>query len=259
VSGVRTATGGPRRLRRGPARLLCVLALALPAALLCACGGDRAPAKAPLGSRSNPVPALPNPTKTRTPPSLDPERAQHATRRAVGRVASQHAAQRATSRRRAAARARAKRAGTASPAGQVRSGRPSDRAKRSRQRRTLPVTTPVSARRPCALVTRAQAQALIGAPILQPLQALQGPTCIYRSRSGTRFVTLAVQTADIRALRSRLRHPRRIAIASRTGYCGTLGHPMLVVGLSSGRVLGVAAPCSLAARFAARALRRLAA
>lgn len=245
MSGVTDAIGARKRVRRGRSRLLCALALA--AALLGACGGGDPPAKAPLGSRSNPVPALPSPTKTRTPPSLDPERAQHATRRAVGRVASQHAAQRAANRRRAAARAHAKRAGDASPAAHA------------QRRRTLPVTTPVSARRPCTLVTREQAQALVGAPILQPLQASQGPTCIYRSRSGKRFVTLAVQSADLGALRSRLRHPRRIDVSNRIGYCGRLGGPMLVVGLSAGRVLGIAAPCSLAIRFAARALRRLAA
>jgi hypothetical protein len=246
VSGVIAPIGGPRPAHSGRARLLCALALvlALPAALLCACGGDERPAKAPLGSGSNPVPALPNPTKTRTPPTLDPERGHHAARSAAGMVASQHAAQRAASRRRATARAG--RAGAASRA-------------TSSRRRTLPVTTPVSARRPCTLVTRAQAQALVGAPILQPLQATQGPTCIYRSRSGTRFVTLAVQRADFGALRAQLRHPRRIAVSSRTGYCGRLGHPMLLVALSSGRVLGIAAPCSLAVRFAARALRRLAA
>lgn len=225
MSGVIAAIRPRRRARRGCAPLLCALALALPAALLGACGGDDRPAKAPLGSRSNPIPALPNPTPTRTPPSPDPERERHAAQRSVERVAAQHAAQRAASRR----------------------------------RRTLPITTPASARRPCTLVTRAQAQALMGAPIVQPLQAPQGPTCIYRSRSGTRFVTLAVQTADFRALRAQLRHRRRIAVSSRTGYCGRLGRPMLVVPLSSGRVLGVAAPCSLAVRFAARAFRRLAA
>ena len=37
---------------------------------------------------------------------------------------------------------------------------------------------------PCNLVTAPQARAIVGAPIEQPFEAPQGPTCIYRSRDG---------------------------------------------------------------------------
>ena len=235
-----------RRVRCARARLLCALALVLPAALLAACGGDDSLAKGPPGSASNPLVAHPNPTKTGTPSTPDPEEAEETPRRPGGSIASrQRAAQRAADKRRAAAKAHSKPAATASPT------RP------SQARRTLPTTTPVSARRPCTLVTKSQAQALIGAPILEPLQAPQGPTCIYRSRSGKSFVTLAVQTVSFMKLRSQMRHRRRIEVSDRTGYCGNLGQPELYVALSAGRVLRVAAPCSLASRFAAKAIPML--
>lgn len=102
-----------------------------------------------------------------------------------------------------------------------------------------------------------QAQALMGAPILEPIEAPQGPTCIYRSRSGKDFVTLTVQTVDFMQLRSRMRNRRRINISNRTGYCGNLDQPVLYIPLADRRVLSVVARCSLAIRFAARAVGRL--
>jgi hypothetical protein len=91
---------------------------------------------------------------------------------------------------------------------------------------------------PCNLVTKAQAGAIVGAPLQDPLEAPQGPTCIYRSQDGKRFVTLAVQSVAF----SKLKHQMQ---------------PILYVPLSGSRVLSVAAPCQVARKFAARAVPRL--
>lgn len=110
---------------------------------------------------------------------------------------------------------------------------------------------------PCNLVTRSQARAILGAAVLQPREAPQGPTCIYRTRASTQFVTLAVQPGEIRQLTRHLRRMQRFEIASRRAYCGTLGQPVLYVALGGRRVLSVSAPCDTARRFASTALSRL--
>ena len=110
---------------------------------------------------------------------------------------------------------------------------------------------------PCNLVTRAQARAILGGPVQAPLEAPQGPTCIYRSESGKSFITLAVQTVDFDRLRKQIRRPQTVDVANRAAYCGTYGQPMLYVALTRKRVLSVAAPCSVARQFALRAVARL--
>jgi hypothetical protein len=110
---------------------------------------------------------------------------------------------------------------------------------------------------PCNLVSKGQARAMFGAPIQDPVEAPQGPTCIYRTQAGKGFVTLAVQTADFERLRPQLRRSRRVEVAERFAYCGEHGQEMLYVPLSHGQVLSVAAPCSMARKFAATALRQL--
>jgi hypothetical protein len=110
---------------------------------------------------------------------------------------------------------------------------------------------------PCNLVTRSQARTILGAPIQQPLEAPQGPTCIYRSRDGKSFVTLAVQQSDIGALKGQMRQREKVDVGSRTAYCGNYGQPMLYVPLPGGNVLSVAGHCDVAARFAETALPRL--
>ena len=111
---------------------------------------------------------------------------------------------------------------------------------------------------PCNLVTARQAQAILGAPLLDPIEAAQGPTCIYRSKDGRSFVTLAVQSLDFpKLVKRRLRLAHRVTVGSRTAYCGTYGQPMLYVPLSGGRVLSVAGRCEIAREFARRAVRQL--
>jgi hypothetical protein len=246
---------------RRPCAILTVICAS---GLLAACGGSAD--TAPPGSEANPLPALPNPAGTRTPPTEQPIGEPSVRTRSRGSAA-------------AAPAGRAGRAGRAVPAGRPghAGGAPARRAaapataaarasltpkraasRRARRRgeRKQKALAPSTAR-PCSLVTKSQAQTILGTPIVEPLQAPQGPTCIYRSRSGGRFVTLAVQTASFARLEKQLRSARSVRVAGSTGSCGRYGRPMLYVPLARGRVLSVAAPCDVAARFAARAVARL--
>ena len=110
---------------------------------------------------------------------------------------------------------------------------------------------------PCSLVTRAQASAILGAPVLAPREAPQGPTCIYRTRKGDDFITVAVQPASFSGLKRQLSRPQSIEVAGRSAFCGAHGQPMLYVRLARERVLSVAAPCPVAKQFATRAVARL--
>jgi hypothetical protein len=116
---------------------------------------------------------------------------------------------------------------------------------------------PRSSFTPCNLVSAARAGEIVGAPMKPPFEAPQGPTCIYRSRDGRQFVTLAVQALDFGTVQPRLRGSREVEVADRTAYCGTYGQPMLYVPLSPGQVLSVSGPCALARRFASTAVDRL--
>jgi hypothetical protein len=107
---------------------------------------------------------------------------------------------------------------------------------------------------PCSLVSRGQARAIVGAPVLEPIEAPQGPTCIYRTRAGDHFVTLAVQPLGLARASRQIKDRHRVEIAGQTAYCGRQGAPVLYAELSPGRVLSVAAPCAIAKRFAARAI-----
>jgi hypothetical protein len=110
---------------------------------------------------------------------------------------------------------------------------------------------------PCNLVTAAQARDIVGGPVHAPVEAPQGPTCIYRSQAGDHFVTVAVQASAFDTLYRKLRHRERVPVGDRVAYCGTYGQPMLYLRVSAGRVLSIAAPCDVASKFADRAIQRL--
>ena len=110
---------------------------------------------------------------------------------------------------------------------------------------------------PCNLVTKAQAQAIVGLPLRDPLEAPRGPTCIYRSRDGKRLITLAVQSLDFSKLKRRVHGRQPVSVANRSAFCGTLGAPVLYVELPKRRVLSVAARCEVGRQFATAAVRRL--
>ena len=117
--------------------------------------------------------------------------------------------------------------------------------------------TPESRFTPCNLVSERQAAAIVGAPIEQPLEAPQGPTCIYRSRDGKSFVTVGVQQVGFDTLMRRLRQREKVDVGSRAAYCGNHGQPMLYLPLRGGEVLSIAGECGVARRFAAKALPQL--
>ena len=109
----------------------------------------------------------------------------------------------------------------------------------------------------CDLVTKEEARAIFGAPIRDPLEAPQGPTCIYRAETGDGLVTLAVQSVSFRTLAPLIRQPRRFRVSDRIAYCGQYGQAMLYLPLSPRQVLSIAAPCPVARQFAAKAVQRL--
>lgn len=110
---------------------------------------------------------------------------------------------------------------------------------------------------PCNLVSQAQARAIVGEPVQVPLEAPQGPTCLYRTQGGDRMVTLAVQSIAFDKLRRQVRRPQRLNISDRPALCGKRGQSVLYVSLTGRRVLSIAAPCDVARRFASAALPRV--
>jgi hypothetical protein len=208
--------------RRLGVRSLSLIALLLMAALLAACGGQSKP-KPPPGSPENPLVAqAPKDTVTQ------------------GRLNEAAPAAKGTSSAGAE--------GTKPKA----DARPGYQKLVERQ-----ASKPHSRFTPCNLVTKAQAGAIVGAPLQDPLEAPQGPTCIYRSQDGKRFVTLAVQSVAFSKLKHQMHKRQQVTVSNKTAFCGMLGQPILYVPLSGSRVLSVAAPCQVARKFAARAVPRL--
>jgi hypothetical protein len=115
---------------------------------------------------------------------------------------------------------------------------------------------------PCSLVSRSQAQAILHGSVAAPVSAQQGPTCIYKTTQLHSLIALAVQGRAFSTLgrSSQLRHRISIEVSGRPAYCGldgTTGEPTLIMPLSYGRLLVIAAPCPIAASFAATALPRI--
>ncbi|WP_028059332.1 DUF3558 family protein [Candidatus Solirubrobacter pratensis] len=110
--------------------------------------------------------------------------------------------------------------------------------------------------RPCSLVTRSQAAAIVGTALAKPVTAPKGPTCIYRAARDKRLFSLAVPVLrfDDR-FRRQLGRPQRLKVSNRPAYCATSSQPTLYIPLDGGRVLIVTAPCVKAQKLAAVALR----
>ncbi len=117
---------------------------------------------------------------------------------------------------------------------------------------------PSSAQNPCTLVTAAEAQAIVHAPVLRQTEASQGPTCLLELKGGPRSITLAVQAVNVsREIAQMEKKPTQLSIGGHKAYCGTLGSQLLFVELGGGRVLQVAAPCGTAQALATKALPRI--
>ena len=139
-------------------------------------------------------------------------------------------------------------------------------AQRVQRARSTPATTSDehsstggSQLNPCTLVSASEAQAITGGPVVGPVEAPLGPTCIYRPNGSKAQITLAVESMSFSKVTHQMTKPNRVTVRGHLAYCGRLGAPMLFIPLSGGRVLNVTAPCGMAQRFAATALGRLSA
>jgi len=226
-----------------------ILLVLVAGSLLAACGASDDDPKGPPGSASNPLAALPNPSPTRAPPTAEQlgEASASATSRSGEAAEPGTTAPKSTRTQQGSVAQRPKSSVAGKPATAV------SRPNSERKQKALPA----GASRPCSLVSKSQARAIVGADIVEPLQAPQGPTCIYQTNSGKTYITLAVQSVSFAKLRRQIRGERAVSIANRTAYCGTYGKPMLFLPLAGGRVLSITASCGLAKQFAATAAPRL--
>ena len=112
---------------------------------------------------------------------------------------------------------------------------------------------------PCTLVSRSEAAAILRKSIGKPVDAPQGPTCIYTPKGARSLVTLSVEATDFSKVQpqSQLRNRISVRVDGHTAYCGLAGSPTMIVPLTTGRFLVVTAPCPLAASFASKALGRI--
>lgn len=110
---------------------------------------------------------------------------------------------------------------------------------------------------PCALVSRAETQAILGRPIDTPVEAPLGPTCIYQPVGTKNFITLTVEATNFAVIKPHIRNRTQIRVGGRAGYCGIYGQPTTFVPLTDGRVLNITAPCSVGRLLAVKALSRL--
>jgi hypothetical protein len=110
---------------------------------------------------------------------------------------------------------------------------------------------------PCNLVTKSEARAILASPVAQPTEAPLGPTCIYRTRDGRAFVTVALQNVKFSEAGRKLSHARKLKVSGRAAVCGKLDKQVLYVSLAPRRMLSVAGPCAVARKFATTAVGRL--
>ena len=104
-----------------------------------------------------------------------------------------------------------------------RAGQPADKPGYDTLARPPVGTAPRAGSRPCNLVTRSQAQDDPRDRVQAPVEAPQGPTCIYRTEDGKAFITLAVQSLDIDRLKKRVHRAQTVDVSDRTAYCGIHG------------------------------------
>lgn len=110
---------------------------------------------------------------------------------------------------------------------------------------------------PCVLVSSAQAGSFTQTSVTVT-EAPLGPTCIYQETGGAKaMVMVDVENASFSHLKPLIKHRSELTILQRAAYCGIYGAPVLYVPLGSTRLLHVAAPCGVAAKFANAALHSL--
>ena len=115
-------------------------------------------------------------------------------------------------------------------------------------------TTGAKPVKPCKLVTRAQASAILGKGTTAS-ERPQGPTCVY-SNAG-RTVTLVVEDNSVKQLRQGARKATKVEVGGKTGWCIKYQSTAVIVGISGGRVLRADGPCQAGVRFVSTALHRI--
>jgi hypothetical protein len=205
-------------------RVTLTLAAGLCALALGACGGDAKPQAAP-GSEANPL------TATR-PGEVSAPAASGSSAHAQGQ-------------------------GSKVPAGEPSTGAAKDQAPGYQALVDRQTAKPRHRFTPCNLVTGKEAQGIVGKAMQTPIEAPQGPTCIYRPRTGKELIALAIQDASFAKIKRQIDDLRQVDVSDRTAYCGTYGQPVLYVPLGAGRLLSVNAECDIARGFAVKALSHL--
>jgi hypothetical protein len=112
---------------------------------------------------------------------------------------------------------------------------------------------------PCTLVSRAEVQTVLHQRVGTPIDAPQGPTCIYKGQHTKGQITIAVNSNPFSKVKpqAQLRGRSSLKVAGHTAYCGTAGAQTMIVPLAEGRSLTVVAPCPIAAALAAKALAHI--
>jgi hypothetical protein len=116
--------------------------------------------------------------------------------------------------------------------------------------------TGASEENPCELVSKDQASTILGEGVQTSVGA-QGPTCIYIPKGAKPQMTVAIEQTSFQSLRGHASKATRMAVGNVTGWCLDYGSTSVAIELEEGRVLRVTGPCSVGARFAARALDRV--
>jgi hypothetical protein len=207
-----------------PVRITLSLAAAVCVLALTACGDDAKP-KAAAGSEANPLTAT-RPGELSTPPATGSGADAEPQRAAV-------------------------------PAGEPSTAAAKEPAPGYKALLDRQTASPRHRFTPCNLVTGREARDIVGEPMEVPVEAPQGPTCIYRPRAGKDLIALAIQDTSFTKIKRRMDDLRRVDVSDRTAYCGTYGQPVLYVPLRGGRLLSVNADCDIARGFAVKALSHL--
>jgi hypothetical protein len=155
-------------------------------------------------------------------------------------------------RRAAKQHARAARSGPDPVSRDTRPARPSGRDAESETR-----SSGRSGINPCTLMTRSEAQGILGGTVAKPQLGLQGPTCIYQTRRIKQPITLTLQHVPLATAARLGRNVIHTDVSGRKAVCVSDGGVRLLVPLSTSSVLTVGGPCPIAAHVAETALRRL--
>jgi hypothetical protein len=110
---------------------------------------------------------------------------------------------------------------------------------------------------PCALVTKVEAESILGTKIDPPQERPLGPTCVYQAPGSAEPVTVTLQQVSFNQIRPQIQSVTEITGLGHSTYCGTFGRPQLFVVLTDTSLLNVVAPCDIARKFAAKAVPRL--